>query len=226
MGVNARERDTDAGAADKADAERTCALTREPLTPEDGLRFVAGPDGTIVPDVGRRLPGRGVWLTGNRAVVVEAARKGAFQRSLKRPVVVPDGLADLVEQLLVKRVIEALSLANKAGLADDRVHQGRNRRSTGRLRLPAACQRCGRRRGREARPKVGVRPDGCGPGKTGKWREIAHRQLPVVNRIELGHRAIKCGTCCTGTWRCSHQVFTRGRAVAALSCAGFRSSAQ
>lgn len=117
MGVNARERDTDAGAADKADAERTCALTREPLTPEDGLRFVAGPDGTIVPDVGRRLPGRGVWLTGTRAVVIEAARKGAFQRSLKRPVTVPDGLADLVEQLLVKRVIEALSLGNKAGLA-------------------------------------------------------------------------------------------------------------
>lgn len=117
MGVNARERDTDAGAADRADAERTCALTREPLTPEEGLRFVAGPDGTIVPDVGRRLPGRGVWLTGNRAVVAEAARKGAFQRSLKRPVTVPDGLAELVEQLLVKRVIEALSLANKAGLA-------------------------------------------------------------------------------------------------------------
>lgn len=117
MGVNARERDTDASAADKADAERTCALTREPLTPEDGLRFVAGPDGTLVPDVGRRLPGRGVWLTGNRAVVTEAARKGAFQRSLKRPVIVPDGLADLVEQLLLKRVIEALSLTNKAGLA-------------------------------------------------------------------------------------------------------------
>ena len=116
MGVNARERDTEADAADKADAERTCALTRESLTPEDGLRFVAGPDGTIVPDVGRRLPGRGVWLTGNRAVVMEAARKGAFQRSLKRQVVVPDGLADLVEQLLVKRVVESLSLANKAGL--------------------------------------------------------------------------------------------------------------
>jgi predicted RNA-binding protein YlxR (DUF448 family) len=116
MGVNARERDTEAGAADEAVAERTCALTREPLTPEDGLRFVAGPDGTIVPDVGRRLPGRGVWLTGTRAVVTEAARKGAFQRSLKRPVNVPDGLADLIEQLLVKRVIESLSLANKAGL--------------------------------------------------------------------------------------------------------------
>ena len=112
----APERDTDAGAADKAAAERTCALTRQPLTPDDGLRFVAGPDGQIVPDIGRRLPGRGVWLTCSRDIVTEAARKGAFQRSLKRPVTVPEGLPGLVEQLLVRRVVEALSLANKAGL--------------------------------------------------------------------------------------------------------------
>lgn len=116
MGVNARERDTEAGAADKADVERTCALTRRALTPEDGLRFVASPDGTITPDLARRLPGRGVWLSLNRSVVTEAARKGAFQRSLKRPVTVPEGMADLVEQLLVRRAVEALSLANKAGL--------------------------------------------------------------------------------------------------------------
>ncbi|MFN3746837.1 MAG: RNA-binding protein [Hyphomicrobiaceae bacterium] len=112
----ARERKMDAGAAEKAAAERTCALTRQPLTPEDGLRFVVGPDGRIVPDVGRRLPGRGVWLACSRAVVAEAARKGAFQRSLKRPVTVPENLADLVETLLTRRAVEALSLANKAGL--------------------------------------------------------------------------------------------------------------
>ena len=112
----APEHDTDAGPADKAADERTCALTRAPLTPEDGLRFVAGPDGTIVPDVARRLPGRGIWLTCSRAVVSEAGRKGAFQRSLKRPVSIPDDLPDRVESLLVKRAIEALSLANKAGL--------------------------------------------------------------------------------------------------------------
>ncbi len=117
MGATAApERDTDAGPADKAAAERTCALTRQPLTPEDGVRFVAGPDGAIAPDLARRLPGRGVWLTCSRAVVAEAARKGAFQRSLKRAVTVPDGLAELVEQLLVRRAIEGLSLANKAGL--------------------------------------------------------------------------------------------------------------
>lgn len=114
--ASGEERDTDAGVADKAAAERTCALTRQPLTPDEGLRFVAAPDGGIVPDLGRRLPGRGVWLTNSRAAVAEAARKGAFQRSLKRPVKAPENLPELVEQLLVKRVVEALSLANKAGL--------------------------------------------------------------------------------------------------------------
>ncbi len=117
MGAEAApERDMDAGPADKAAAERTCALTRQPLTPDDGLRFVAAPDGRIVPDVARRLPGRGVWLSNSRVLIAEATRKGAFQRSLKRPVTVPEDLPDLVEQLLVKRVFEALSLANKAGL--------------------------------------------------------------------------------------------------------------
>ncbi len=114
--TTAPERDMDAGPADKAAAERTCALTREPLTPETGLRFVAGPDGSIVPDVGRRLPGRGVWLSCSRTVVTEAARKGAFQRSLKRTVSIPENLPEIVEGLLVKRAVEALSLANKAGL--------------------------------------------------------------------------------------------------------------
>lgn len=116
MGVNARERDAQGHAANGASAERTCALTREALTPEDGLRFVVGPDGAIVPDLARRLPGRGVWLTCSRAIVTEAARKGAFQRSLKRPVTVPEGLPGQVEELLARRVVEALSLANKAGL--------------------------------------------------------------------------------------------------------------
>src|SRR5690606_29622020 len=37
-------------------------------------------------------------------------------RSLKRPVVVPDDLAGLVERLIVTRCVQALSLANKAGL--------------------------------------------------------------------------------------------------------------
>jgi len=96
---------------------RTCIVTREQKPPEELIRFVEGPDGQIVPDLARRRPGRGVWVTAERPAVAEAARRKAFARSLKRQIAVPPDLPDTVERLLVKRAIEALSLANKAGLA-------------------------------------------------------------------------------------------------------------
>ncbi|MGE0767316.1 MAG: RNA-binding protein [Hyphomicrobiaceae bacterium] len=96
--------------------ERTCAVTRAKLSPAELIRFVRAPDGTITPDLAHRLPGRGVWVTLDRAVVETAAARNVFARSLKRAVVVPDDLAGLVERLLSVRCTQALALANKAGL--------------------------------------------------------------------------------------------------------------
>ena len=95
---------------------RTCALTRTERPVEDMVRFVTGPDKAIVPDLARRLPGRGVWVELNRARLDEAARRNVFAKSLKRQVTVPSDLSALVEALLVKRVVNGLSIANKAGL--------------------------------------------------------------------------------------------------------------
>ena len=95
---------------------RLCAVTRARKPPEELLRFVAGPDGTIVPDLARRLPGRGVWVDATRAAVALAARQKVFARSLKRPVTVSEDLPALVERLLAKRLADAISIANKAGL--------------------------------------------------------------------------------------------------------------
>lgn len=96
--------------------ERTCAVTRAKGTPETLIRFVEGPDGVIVPDLACRLPGRGVWVTAVRGIVAQAAKANVFARSLKRTIRVPDDLAGLVEALLVRRAMDAFSLANKAGL--------------------------------------------------------------------------------------------------------------
>jgi predicted RNA-binding protein YlxR (DUF448 family) len=95
---------------------RQCAVSRTHKAPEDLLRFVAGPDGGIVPDLARRLPGRGVWVDATRTSVAAAVRQKAFARSLKRAVTVPDDLPGLVDRLLAKRLAEAISIANKAGL--------------------------------------------------------------------------------------------------------------
>ena len=108
------------GSADEeergAGSLRLCAATRTERAPEELIRFVAAPDGSIVADLSRRLPGRGVWVTADKAAVAAAVKSKAFARSLKRPVDVPEDLPQRVEALLVKRAIEALALANKAGL--------------------------------------------------------------------------------------------------------------
>jgi len=99
-----------------ADASRRqCAATRTERSISQLIRFVAGPDDQAVPDLACKLPGRGVWVTADRASILLAIKSRAFSRSLKRQIGIPDDLPDRIEQLLVKRAIEALSLANKAG---------------------------------------------------------------------------------------------------------------
>lgn len=98
------------------EAERRCIVTGE-VQPKAGLiRFVIGPDDLVVPDVLGKLPGRGMWVTADRAVL-DKAGKGQFARSAKRPVKVPEGLADEVERQLARRVVDLVALARKAGLA-------------------------------------------------------------------------------------------------------------
>lgn len=96
--------------------ERRCIVTGE-VSPKAGLiRFVVGPDGSVVPDVLEKLPGRGMWVTATRETM-EKASKGQFSKSAKAPVQVPDGLADEVERQLVRRVVDLIALARKAGRA-------------------------------------------------------------------------------------------------------------
>lgn len=79
------------------------------------VRFVAGPDGVVVPDVARKLPGRGMWVAADRESIAAAVKKNAFSRSAKTKLSAPADLADQVEQLLARRVLDGLGLARKAG---------------------------------------------------------------------------------------------------------------
>jgi uncharacterized protein len=114
MGARGTASDRDKGAG--SGSLRLCAVSRAQKPPEELVRFVLGPDGAIVPDLARRLPGRGVWVDATRNSVVAAVRQNAFARSLKQAVLVPPDLADVIERLMIKRVGEAISIANKAGL--------------------------------------------------------------------------------------------------------------
>lgn len=96
------------------DPERKCIATGE-VQPKAGLiRFCLGPDDLVVPDILGRLPGRGFYVTAERAAIDKAAKKGLFARAARQPVKVPDDLADLVEALMLRRVIDLISLARKA----------------------------------------------------------------------------------------------------------------
>ncbi|HWB48791.1 MAG TPA: RNA-binding protein [Stellaceae bacterium] len=97
--------------------QRRCIVTGEIRDRAQLLRFVVGPDGTVVPDVDARLPGRGLWLLPRRDIVERAVAKRVFARAARRPVVVPPELADRCEALLARRCGEVLGLARRAGAA-------------------------------------------------------------------------------------------------------------
>jgi uncharacterized protein len=102
---------------DRDEPERRCIVTRA-TGPKTGLiRFVAAPDGEVVPDLAGRLPGRGMWVSADAATLLLAAGKGHFARAAKRQVRVPDDLAERVEALLAARLVELVALARKAGQA-------------------------------------------------------------------------------------------------------------
>lgn len=116
MAERSRQHDDAEPATSDEGGKRLCAATREALDPGELIRFVADPTGAIVPDLARRLPGRGVWVKAEKAVLAKAVRANVFAKSLKRQVKADADLPDRLEALLEKRALEALALANKAGL--------------------------------------------------------------------------------------------------------------
>ena len=98
-----------------AGTERTCALTREVRPVSELVRFVVGPAGEAVPDVKRKLPGRGIWVTATRAAIADAAERNVFARGFRRQVRVSGDLAAQTETLLERAALDALAMAAKAG---------------------------------------------------------------------------------------------------------------
>jgi uncharacterized protein len=99
----------------EAQRERRDLVSGEVMPEERLVRFVAGPDGVVVPDVSRKLPGRGLWVAASREAVDQAARKGGFSRAAKAKLSAPADLADRVENLLKSRLLSGLGLARRAG---------------------------------------------------------------------------------------------------------------
>jgi hypothetical protein len=94
---------------------RMCAVTRQVRPIDELIRFVVAPSGEVVPDLKRKLPGRGLWLSASHLTVAEAVRRNQFGRGFKRDVRIAPTLAAETEHLLARSAVEALAMAAKAG---------------------------------------------------------------------------------------------------------------
>ncbi|CAN7636789.1 RNA-binding protein [Bradyrhizobium sp. LjRoot220] len=94
---------------------RMCAVTREVRPIDELIRFVVSPQGEVVPDLKRKLPGRGLWISASRRTVAEAVRRNQFSRGFKREIRAAATLPADTEALLVRSATEALAMVAKAG---------------------------------------------------------------------------------------------------------------
>jgi uncharacterized protein len=116
MPIGTRHDGLDAGPRKSAPGtERFCAATGEVKPVDAMIRFVVGPDGAPVPDLKRRLPGRGIWITATRQALAAAIARKAFARGFRREVRVTPDLVAATERLLEQAALDALAMSHKAG---------------------------------------------------------------------------------------------------------------
>lgn len=107
--------ETDADDGELVVNDRTCIVTREATSPDMLIRFVASPDGGVVPDLKRQLPGRGCWIKADRSLVERAMQRKLFARALKTDVKPSPDLGDLLDRLLSADLAGMMNMARKAG---------------------------------------------------------------------------------------------------------------
>jgi len=127
--------------------ERTCIVTREQKPEGELIRFVLSPDGKVTPDLKRKLPGRGCWVSKSRRVLGEAMARKAFARAFGEAAEADAALPDLVASLMRNDMVAALSFCRKAGLATSGFSKVEDALAKGHVRLLLHT--------------AGAKPDGC-----------------------------------------------------------------
>ena len=95
--------------------ERRCIVSGDVMPDSRLIRFVAAPDGQVVPDVAAKLPGRGLWVAATRKAVTLAVEKKLFARAAKANVSAAADLAERTEKALVTRMLGDLGIARRSG---------------------------------------------------------------------------------------------------------------
>jgi len=114
--ARADERDQDSSNGSRANArERRDIVSGEVLPDSRLLRFVADPEGQVVPDAAAKLPGRGLWVEASKDAINKAVEKKLFSRAAKAQVTATADLAARAEKALVARMLGDLGIARRAG---------------------------------------------------------------------------------------------------------------
>lgn len=169
-----------AGADDEKGPLRRCIATGA-VQPKDGMiRFVIAPDGEVVPDLEERLPGRGLWLSADRAALEKACAKNLFSKAARRAVRTPADLAERLERLLARRCLDSVGLARRAGQAlagYEKVREALKGNRVGRAGPP---------------PGLLLEAADGSPDQRGKLRALAP-QLPIMDLFESAELAAALG---------------------------------
>lgn len=109
-----------AAVANDPGSERRCILSGESSARDDLLRLAISPDGLVLPDVAGKAPGRGAWITPDRALLETALADGALKKALLRAfkgavLTIPDDLADRAEAALARHLCDRLGLELRSG---------------------------------------------------------------------------------------------------------------
>ena len=111
-----KARGQDSSDVSRADARERRDIVSGEVLPENRLmRFVADPDGNVVPDAAAKLPGRGLWVEASKAAIDKAVEKKLFSRAAKAQVTATADLSERAEKALLARMIGDLGLARRSG---------------------------------------------------------------------------------------------------------------
>ncbi|WP_326831338.1 DUF448 domain-containing protein [Bombella favorum] len=125
--------DGPSGRGRRAPSQRRCLVSRMHDAPCHMIRFVVGPEGSIVADLAARLPGRGMWLKADRTVLEDGQLARIFSRAARQKVNVPEGLLESLKDGLAKRLLDGISLGRRAGEAVCGFQKCRERIVSGRV---------------------------------------------------------------------------------------------
>ena len=104
----------------KSTPERRCILTGQNAPQDELLRLAISPDGEVLPDPSAKAPGRGAWISLDRAVLEAAMANGQLKGALARAfkgakLSYSEELPQQVESALRRALLDRLGLGLRSG---------------------------------------------------------------------------------------------------------------